>query len=100
MSQKQLQAWHAKNLMNLYIHAHINVEELIGVSLSKSHTYTLCHYCEMVATAAGNKVSKHLEAACNLKVRVQHLGMNKLLLDQFPASPAYSHLGTVSSHCL
>ena len=25
--------------------------------------HTLCHYCEMVATAAGNKVSKHLEAA-------------------------------------
>ena len=24
--------------------------------------HTLCHYCEMVATAAGNKVSKHLEA--------------------------------------
>ena len=25
--------------------------------------YTLCHYCEMVATAAGNKVSKYLEVA-------------------------------------
>ena len=25
--------------------------------------HTLCHYCEMVATAAGNKVSKHLEVA-------------------------------------
>ena len=25
--------------------------------------HTLCHYCEMVATAAGNKVSKHLEMA-------------------------------------
>ena len=24
--------------------------------------HTLCHYCEMLATAAGNKVSKHLEA--------------------------------------
>ena len=24
--------------------------------------HTLCHYCGMVATAAGNKVSKHLEA--------------------------------------
>ena len=24
--------------------------------------HTLCHYCEMVATGAGNKVSKHLEA--------------------------------------
>ena len=46
MSQKQLQAWHVKNLMNLYIHAHINVEELIGVSLSKSHTSgTALHRC-------------------------------------------------------
>ena len=25
--------------------------------------YRLCHYRKMVATAAGNKVSKHLEAA-------------------------------------
>ena len=25
--------------------------------------HSLCHYCEMVATAAGNKVSKHLEVA-------------------------------------
>ena len=25
--------------------------------------HTLCHYCEMVATAAGNKISKHLEVA-------------------------------------
>ena len=24
--------------------------------------HTLCHYCGMVAAAAGNKVSKHLEA--------------------------------------
>ena len=24
--------------------------------------HTLCHYCEMVPTGAGNKVSKHLEA--------------------------------------
>ena len=23
--------------------------------------HTLCHYCEIVATAAGNKVSKYLE---------------------------------------
>ena len=25
--------------------------------------HTVCHYCEMVATAAGTKVSKHLEVA-------------------------------------
>ena len=25
--------------------------------------HTLCHYYEMVATATGNKVSKHLEVA-------------------------------------
>ena len=25
--------------------------------------HTLCHYCEIVATGADNKVSKHLEVA-------------------------------------
>ena len=25
--------------------------------------HTLCHYCEMVATATGDKISKHLEMA-------------------------------------
>ena len=36
--------------------------------------HTLCHYCEMVATAAGNKVSKYLEVAwksCKLRMRVK-----------------------------
>ena len=36
--------------------------------------HTLCHYCEMVATAAGKKVSKYLEAAwksCKLRMRVK-----------------------------
>ena len=28
-----------------------------------SIVHTLCHYCGMVATAPGNKVSKYLEAA-------------------------------------
>ena len=41
--------------------------------------HTLCHYCEMVATSAGNKVSKHLEAG-ELQVKdegeIQHLGTN------------------------
>ena len=45
--------------------------------------HTLCHYCEIVATAAGNKVSKYLEVhglkSCKLRVRVQHLGMNKYI---------------------
>ena len=31
--------------------------------LGALYIYTLYHYCEMVATAAGNKISKHLEAA-------------------------------------
>ena len=36
--------------------------------------HTLCPYCEMVATAAGNKVSKYLEVAwksCKLRMRVK-----------------------------
>ena len=41
--------------------------------------HTLCHYCEMVATAAGNKVSKYLEAACEDEGEIQHLGTNKYI---------------------
>ena len=37
--------------------------------------HTPCHYCEMVATAAGNKVSKHLHGgglkSCKLRMRVK-----------------------------
>ena len=46
--------------------------------------HTLCHYCEMVATAAGNKVSKYLEVAwksCQVEDEgeIQHLGTNKYI---------------------
>ena len=59
--------------------------------------HTLCHYCEMVATAAGKTFAwRRLE---ELQVEdegeIQHLGTN--IFRWFPASPAYSHLGTVSS---
>ena len=36
--------------------------------------HNLCHYCEMVATSAGIKVSKYLEVAwksCKLRMRVK-----------------------------
>ena len=61
--------------------------------------HILCHYCEMVAIAAGNKVSKYLEAAWKLQVEdeggIQHLGMNTYI----PLVSCISnlHLGTVSS---
>ena len=63
--------------------------------------HTLCHYCEMVATAAGNKVSKYLEMAwksCKLSMRVKfNISVRTNIFHWLPASPTYSHLGTVSS---
>ena len=45
--------------------------------------HTVCHYCEMVATAAarqqGLKVFGGGLENCKLRKRVQHLGMNTLL---------------------
>ena len=47
--------------------------------------HTLCHYCEMVATGGGNKVSKYLEVAWKIELQVedegeiQHLGTNKYI---------------------
>ena len=61
----------------------------------------MCHYCETVATGAGNKVSKHHGGkfkSCKLRMRVK---FNTLVQTNifcwFPASPTYSHLGTVYS---
>ena len=57
----------------------------------------------MVATAAGNKeVSKHLHGgglkSCKLRMRVKfNVLVQTNIFCWFPASPAYSHLGTVSS---
>ena len=63
--------------------------------------HTLCNYCEMVATAACNKVSKYLEVAwksCKLRMRVKfNILVRTNIFHWFPASPTYSHLGTVSS---
>ena len=63
--------------------------------------HTLCHYCEMVATAAGNKVSKYLEVAwksCKLRMRVKfNILVRTNIFRWFPASPTYLNLGTVSS---
>ena len=58
--------------------------------------HTLCHYCEMVATAAGNKVSKYLEVAwksCKLRMRVKfNISVRTNIFRWLPASPTYSHL--------
>ena len=66
--------------------------------------HTLCHYCEMVATAAGNKVSKYLEVAwksCKLRMRMRvkfNILVQTNISRWFPSSLAtYSHFGTVSS---
>ena len=59
--------------------------------------HTLCYYFEMVAIAAGNKVSKHLEelqakdeSSTSWCKQVYSVGF-------LYVSPTYSHLGTVSS---
>ena len=47
--------------------------------------HTLCHYCEMVATAAGNKVSKYIfgggleELQVEDEGEIQNLGTNKYI---------------------
>ena len=61
--------------------------------------HTLCHYCEMVATAAGNKVSRYLEVAwksCKLRMRVK---FNVLVNKYIPLVSCISNLFT-SWHCL
>ena len=62
--------------------------------------HTVCRYSEMVAsaTAASNKVSKAFGGglnSCKLRMRVQHLGMNKYI----PLVSCVSNLFT-SWHCL
>ena len=66
------------------------------------NVHNLCDYCEMVAIATGNKVSKHLEARLEeLQVKDEfNVLVRTNIFQWFPASPTYSHLGTVSSHDL
>ena len=60
---------------NIYIYTYIHIYRQFSVYTTSVGlaalvpinlefvVHTLCNYCEMVATASGNKVSKHLEAA-------------------------------------
>ena len=60
--------------------------------------HTLCHYCELVATAAGKQSLKAFGGGlndCSLKMRVQYLGMNKYI----PSVSCISSIFT-SWHCL
>ena len=61
--------------------------------------HTPCHYCEMVAAATGNKISKCLELVW--RVASWRWGFNILvqtfLSRWFPVTPTCSHLGNVSS---